>query len=301
MNHQGHGLALAHTIFNAPNAVTFATTEATPHKGHAGLTSPLYPEGMGETYDVVDFEVSPPDEPNPTLVSHEGFFTDVPGFENLAEGVSAKMLGSLALARQGSYFYWGYSVDPERLTAPAEDVLENVIRYMRTKRGAATVPFVCKTRRTLWTYLRLFEESGYMRGMEEHFLGTVQENSRRGYVPTPEGLAAWLDENLDYVFSGKDESHTSDTRYKTVFEVDFDARVLGTPNGERESLEVWLRAAAGDSADGRVTGTRLLKRYVHPSIAPEDWSQPFEWYGRMRGEIVFVESAGFWWMADPTR
>jgi hypothetical protein len=30
-------------------------------------------------------------------------------------------------------------------------------------------------------------------------------------------------------------------------------------------------------------------------------AQPFEWYGRVRDDIVFVESAGFWWMEDPTR
>ena len=88
-----------------------------------------------------------------TLVSHEGFFTDIPGFENLAEGQSGKMLGSLSLARQGRAFYWGYSIDPERLTAPAEDTLENVIHYTYRQRHAQTVPYVCTTRRSLFSRL----------------------------------------------------------------------------------------------------------------------------------------------------
>src|SRR5690606_2405017 len=135
MNHQGHGLALDHPIFTTPNPVTFPTTTAPRRANHTGYTSPLYPDGMGETYELVDFEVSEPKGPNPTLVSHEGFFTDVPGFESLVEGESAKMLGSLALARQGRYFYWGYSIDPERLTEPAKDTLVNVVHYMAPRRG----------------------------------------------------------------------------------------------------------------------------------------------------------------------
>lgn len=300
MNHQGHGLALDHPVFTYPNRVEFEATEAERGKNHVGLSSPLYPNGMDETYSLVDFEESPPGQPNPTIVSHEGFFTDIPGFENIAEGQSAKMLGSLALARQGSYFYWGYSIDPDRLTEPAEDALENAIRYIATKRGVKTVPFVCKTRRTLWVYLRLNEESGYLRGIEEHFLGTVLETSREGYDPTPEGLRTWLDENLDYVFSGKADRHTpKEGRYKTVFEVDETAKDLGTPNAARSSLETWLRLAASNDEAQRAKGRILLDRYVHPSIKPDEWSRPDEWYREHADEIVFVESAGFWWMVPP--
>ena len=300
MNHQGHGLALEHPVFTTPNAVAFEVSETRDRgRNQEGYTSPLYPDGMGATYDVVDFEVSKPETPNPTLVSHEGFFTDVPGFENLAEGQSAKMLGSLSLARQGRYFYWGYSVDPERLTDPAEDALENVVRYMAPRRGERTTPYVCETRKGLWVYLALNRESGYLRGIEEHFLGCVKEASRQDYVATPEGLEAWLDANLAYVFSGKDESHRGQ-RYDTIFEVDFDAKRLGTPNGERASLERWLAMASADGAEEREVGRRLLGRYVDPVIAPENWSDPAGWYAAWRDRIVFVESAGFWWLEDPT-
>ena len=300
MDHRGHGLALDHTVFQRPNAVTFPATRTprAPQYEH-GDTSPLYPEGMGETYELVDFEVNAPtDSWNPTIVSHEGYFTDVPGFENLAEGNSAKMLGSLSLARQARWFYWGYSIDPQRLTAPAQDTLENVVRYTARFRGARTVPFRCTTRRSLWVYLALNERTGYLRGIEEHFLGTVKPASRADYEPTPDGVRAWLDTNLDFVFSGKDASHTG-TRYTTIFEVDEDAKRLGTPNGERASLERWLAMAASSDDAERQLGLRLLARYVDASVAPAEWSDPLGWYETWRERIVFVESAGFVWLEIP--
>ena len=76
----------------------------------------------------------------------------MPGFENLAEGNSEKMLGSLSLARQGRYFYSGYSIDPEEMTDGAKDTLVNVLHYMRGMKDSETVPFVCKTRKILWVY-----------------------------------------------------------------------------------------------------------------------------------------------------
>lgn len=298
MNHQGHGLALEHPIYNTPNEARFPTETAERGRHHEGYTSPLYPEGMGPTYERVAFEEEAPSVPNPTLVSHEGFFTDVPGFENLVEGESAKMLGSLSLARQGRYFYWGYSADPDELTAPAEDTLENVLRYMAPRRGEETVPYVCRTRRSLWVYLALHAESGYLRGIEEHFLGSVKEGSRADYEPSPEGLERWLDAHLPYVLSGKDASHRG-TRYPTIYEVDAEAEALGTPNAERASLERWVAMAGGEDAAERALGRRLLERYVHPEVAPGSWDDAAGWYAKEGAALVFVESAGFWWMRPP--
>lgn len=289
---------LDHAIYQTPNTARFEYETAERRRNHEGYTSPLYPGGMGETYELAAFEVSKPAGSNPTLVSHEGFFTDVPGFESLCEGESAKMLGSLSLARQGRYFYWGYSTDPERLTDAGEDTLENVLRYMAPRRGEETTPFVCKTRKSLWINLALNRESGYLRGIEEHFLGSVKEGSREDYDPTPEGLEAWLDENLPYVFSGKDASHEGE-RYKTIYEVDLDAKRLGTPNGERASVERWARMAVSDDAEERAVARRLLDRYVHPDVRPDSWDDPKTWAARDLGGLVFVESAGFWWMRDP--
>src|SRR5688572_12701174 len=149
MDHQAHGLGLDHAVFTTPNRVTFAFTEQPRPKQYDDSTSVLYPNGVGETLRLTPFEVGPPDGHNPVLVNHEGFFTDVPGFENLAEGFSGKELGSVSLARQGKWFYFGYSIDPERSTPQAKDVLVNVLHWMRGKRGTLTTRFVCTTRQIL--------------------------------------------------------------------------------------------------------------------------------------------------------
>lgn len=304
MDHLGHGLALQHPIFRTPNPVTFEWIER-ERPGHyaEGEKSPLYPEGVPATYRLAKFEKEKPAGWNPTLVSHEGFFTDVPGFENLAEGNSAKMLGSLALARQGRFFYWGYSIDPAEATEAAQHTLVNVLHYMRGRRGERTTPYVCKTRRILWVYTVLGKESGYQRGVEEHFPNQLTEDCRGSYTPTFEGAAAWVAENLDYVYSGRGERHRSG-RYHTVFDVDADAKALGTPNNRRESLERWMQldGTLEGSDEQREQARRCLERYVHPDIRPDrnntTWA---EWYAQHRDRLVFVDSAGFYWMLDPTR
>ncbi|HEX5052738.1 MAG TPA: hypothetical protein VFZ65_13260 [Planctomycetota bacterium] len=299
MDHQGHGLALDHTIFHTPNEVHFPVTETPREKQYEAARSVLYPEGMGETFGLVQFEHDKAaDDWNPIIVNHEGFFTDVPGFESLAEGHSAKCLGSLSLARQGRWFYWGYSTDPQRLTDPAKDTLVNVLYYMRGKRDSITVPFVCVTRQIFQVYLDLNKESGYLRGIEEHMPNQLTPEWQKTYTDrTPKGYAQWLDTYLPYVFSGKGPQHLS-KRYKQVYEVDADAMALQTPNRERKSLERWLELAVAGSGEDEARAQRCLSRYVHPSIAPKDgdWHA---WYEAQRDRIVFIESTGFWWQEDP--
>jgi hypothetical protein len=304
MDHLGHGLALQHAIFQKPNPVTFEWIERDrPAHYAAGETSPLHPEGVPAKYRLARFENEKPAGWNPTLVSHEGFFTDVPGFENLAEGNSAKMLGSLSLARQGRYFYWGYSADPQQMTDGAKDTLANVLHYMRGRRGEPTVPFVCKTRKILWVYTVLGKDKGYQRGVEEHFPNQLTEEWRKTYTPSFEGAERWVAKYQPFVFSGRGERHQSG-RYKTVFEVDVDAMELGTPNNARASLEKWM--SFDDTLEGseedRARARRCLRRYVHPDIYPDRKATTWAtWYERYRDRLVFVDSAGFYWMLDPTR
>jgi hypothetical protein len=296
MDHLGHGLALDHPIFNTPHKATFDWIEKDRPKRYEGMDSPLYPKGVPETYRLALFEKEKPEGWNPTLVSHEGFFTDIPGFENLAEGNSAKMLGSLALARQGRYFYWGYSADPERLTAGAQATLLNVLHYMHGKRSSLTAPFVCKTRRILWVYTRLGRDTGYERGVKEHFPNSLLPEWRKTYTPSFGGADAWVEEYLPYVFSGKSKKHEH-ARYKNLFEVDADAMALGTPNNLRKSLERWIELAHGASRTDRKRALRCLARYVHPDIRPKrNWKV---WYARQRDRIAFIESTGFWWQESP--
>ncbi len=81
--------------------------------------------------------------------------------------------------------------------------------------------------------------------------------------------------------------------------LDLEARGLGTPNHERASLETWIELASSDDTQQRDVARTLLSRYVHPDLAPADWSQAARWYAQVREQIVFVDSAGFWWLRAP--
>lgn len=308
MNHQGHGLAYDHPVFNYPYAVSFKKVKTEREKQYENLTSPLYPEGMGETYDVVNFEkVKPADGRwNPTLVSSEGFFRDIPGLESIAEGCSGKRLGSLSLARQGNYFYWGYSIDPELLTDGAKRAFINALYYMHSKRGSLTVKYVCKTRETLHNYVYLNEAKDYKRGFNEHIYGMVLEDSLKDYEESAEGLKQWLAKHGDYLYSGRGERHQGTGKYERYgmrFEIDRDAEKLQTPNHDIQSLEKWIELASSDDNEAQDTALRCLNRYVHSSIAPKvDEGQPVDWkqwYSQYKDRIVFIESTGFWWQTDP--
>jgi len=299
MDHQGHGLALSHPVFRHPHVPTFEWVEQARPEQYVGHTSPLYPEGVPETYRLAQFEVDEPEEPNPTLVSHEGFFTDVPGFESLAEGNSAKALGSLSLARQGRYFYWGYAIDPARTTPGAQDTLVNVLYYMHVKRDSQTVDYVVDTRESLvvFTWLGRDREKPYQRGVEEHLPGALVEELRADYTPTFAGADEFIAEYRDYLYAGK-PGMPKNKKYGWQYDVDRDAMALGTPNFERTSLERWV--ALADSGDGeeRDRALNCLQRYVHPDIVPADgaWAG---WYRAFRDRICFIDSTGFWWQLDP--
>ena len=298
MDHQAHGLDLKHPIFNTPRKASFTFTEAAAGEQYQQKTSALYPDGVSGSVRLTSFE-SEKDASNPIVVNHAGFFTDVPGLENLAEGNSAKVLGSLSLFRQGRFFYWGFSIDPERMTEPARDTFVNVLHYMHNKRHSLTVRFVCKPRMILATYLDLARRKpDYKRGIQEHFPGSLTPQWRETYDgSSTSSCAAWLDKHLPYVFSGKTDDHRG-RRYKTVFEVDADALALQTPNAKRASLERWIALATGADPVARDRATRCLNRYVHPAIAPADgdWAT---WYAQSKPRIVFIESTGFWWQEDP--
>ncbi|HLQ36239.1 MAG TPA: hypothetical protein VK348_00455, partial [Planctomycetota bacterium] len=192
MDHQAHGLDLNHPVFHTPNEVRFTFTDAPREKQYVDATSTRYPQGMGATFQLTAFERDKPDGWNPIMVNHEGFFTDVPGLESIAEGHAEKSLGSLSLARQGRWFYWGYSIDPERTTDAGKDTLINVLHYMRGKRDSVSVAFVCVTRQILLTYLDLSRRDGYLRGIEEHMPGQLEPRTLASYTDrTLTGCNAW--------------------------------------------------------------------------------------------------------------
>ena len=54
-------------------------------------------------------------------------------------------------------------------------------------------------------------------------------------------------------------------------------------------------------AEQREQALRCLQRYVHDTVRPKAGVGWADWYAEHRQDLVFVDSAGFWWMLDPNK
>ena len=59
--------------------------------------------------------------------------------------------------------------------------------------------------------------------------------------------------------------------------------------------------AKDTDAQQRAKAQRCLQRYVHEPIRPKQDVRWADWYAQHSANLVFVDSAGFWWMLDPTK
>jgi len=158
---------------------------------------------------------------------------------------------------------------------------------------------VCVTREKfrVFTWLGRHRPKPYLRGVQEHFPGSLVPALRKGFERTFEAADEFVKTNLPYVYAGK-PGMPKDAKYGWLFDVDRDAQALGTPNNERKSLERWIALAREGKGEDRERARRCLKRYVHPDIYPkdDDWAA---WYAKQHDRICFVDSTGFWWQVDP--
>ncbi|MHC4606707.1 MAG: hypothetical protein ACYTAF_07190 [Planctomycetota bacterium] len=228
-----------------------------------------------------------------TLVNDNGTFDDVPGLESICEGISVKALGSLAIARQGRFLYWGFTSDPSGMTDFGKKVFLNAVRYLYSKRCTLTTEYVCKPRGNLVNYHRLAVKlERYRKKAMTHFSNSVAPEIIEDWQPTVETVGAWLEENLPYLrFNGM-------VGHYHTFDIDRDAKSLGTPNSELKSLAKWVELAEGKESGERTRALACLERYVDPAIRPKDgkWGA---WFETMESRLVFVDTAGFRFVEDP--
>lgn len=233
------------------------------------------------------------------VVINFGDFEDVPGLEIISDGVSTTTLGSIAIGRQGRFLLWGFTADPEGLTPVGRELFLNSVRYLFRKRAGKSVPFVCHTRHYLKfrcdSVLETLREKSPRAEDTRKAFEEILKPAARAEVQklNVEEYGAWLKENFGYIVGDP----ASASRHKDVYDVDADARALKTPNNKLESLEGWIRLLNGDERD---KARRCIDRYVGKGLEPADgdWAG---WFGRMKGRIVFCDSAGFRFIEDPTR
>ena len=227
------------------------------------------------------------------LVNDNGTFGDVPGLESISEGICAKPLGSLAIARQGRYLFWGFTSDPSAMTEAGRRIFLNGVRYLYAQRGSLTTPYFCKPRGNLACYLEAARDiPGYQAQGMKHFRNSLHPDLLKDWEPTLDSAQAWLSANLDYLYADGESGPYQ------LFSVDGAAKALTTPNRDLGSLEAWIQLAQGKDAEKQGFAKACLARYVDPRLLPADgdWAS---WWRREKGRLVFVDTAGFRFVEDP--
>jgi hypothetical protein len=289
-------MSLDHPIFRTPEKAEFAFEEFPTPEEKLGQTSFHYPETVGKTLRVTPMQTHRPGKSimyGTVLVNDNGTFADVPGLEQISEGICSKELGSLAIARQGRYLFWGFTSDPSAMTEPARAAFRNAVHYLYACRNSRTTPYVCKPRGTLTRYLsQAARWEDYRPKAMKMFAKSLHPDLRKEWTTDIEAAKAWLAENRDYVYADGTLE-----RYQ-IFQVDDAARRLRTPNHRIESLQTWVRLARGEDPQKRADAEACLERYVDPAIRPPagEWTQ---WWDAWKSRLVFVDTAGFRFVEDP--
>jgi hypothetical protein len=135
LDSHAHGLKLDHPVFNTPYRVK-PTLEYRPtpkdyrdHYSGRNLPDSL-PMWRVQQEGYSDGKGFPPG-----LVSTGEGFTDAGDAEIISSGVSTKTVESVALARHGNFFHWGFSADPSQMTEEARLVFVNAVHYIAKYKG----------------------------------------------------------------------------------------------------------------------------------------------------------------------
>lgn len=265
----------AHEIFRTPFAVTPTMVEVdTPgnyrkYREGAGLP-PRIPVWVVHT-DLESRDVG--------LVSDPYGFTDSPDCEFIGSGLNSKGPRSVALARQGNFFLWGFCAPPSALTEEARKVFLNALVYMKRFDGRRPLNQVVASGRE-W----LVEYAWFMQN------GSDSEYLRKRIDPdllaTGAELLATVERDLEFVRVDGE-----------VFRIDGEVKAMRISNRDIRLLDVCVDALEKDAADARAL--RVLKRYTGLSFDDaKDWRA---WLVQHRAALYFSDTAGYRFLIEPDK
>lgn len=130
-----HDIRLDHPIFNTPYKVKptleYRPTPESYRHYYAGRDLPkVMPMWRAQKEAHEDGKGYPSG-----LVSTGRGFTDASDAEVIADGVNTKTQDSVALARHGNFFHWGFSASPQDMTDQAQLAFINSVHYIARFKG----------------------------------------------------------------------------------------------------------------------------------------------------------------------
>jgi hypothetical protein len=300
----------SHEIFNKPLKVDLAYEEVPTPENYSQLAGD---RKLGKTIQVWRVQTKKFPEIDPGLVSNPHGFGDSPDAEVISSGLNSKGPESVALARHGNFFLWGFSASPTDMTPEGRKCFVNAVCYLRKFDGRK--PLVREvgagfTRGgALWYayYLRnVLDEEVFRREVPEPLRNDPQqyaryrqavlggfersypEELRRRLGNDPEKYIGWVQENLEYLrFEGEG--------YDARPAVDEDVKSLGVSN---RKVELLARCVAMlEQGDRPELASRVLTRYTTEHFSePKGWRS---WLEASRGRLFFTDVGGFKWVVAP--
>lgn len=232
-------------------------------------------------------------------------FEDTPDAEWISSGVNSKGPGSVALARVGNFFHWGFFGDPSLMTASARQVFVNTICWMKQFDGQRPLLSAKQAQARDWVLVYV----GYVRELGEsdstftsHSADGTKQQSAQEFLRTlfPAEILAAAGQGEGKLDAGKLEKYYLDhfeflVKGDSGIVVDADVRELGVSNRRPEFLTVLAQRLEQDPSDA--LALRCIERYVRPPH-----SEPgaiARWLRENFRRMYFSDVAGYRWYLTP--
>jgi len=118
----------SHEIFNKPLKVTGTFRELPTPENYDKLARG---EKVEKTIKVWQVQTKKFPEIDPGLVSNPDGFAGSLDAERISSGLNSKGPDSVALARHGNFFLWGFSASPRDMTPEARNCFINSVCYIK--------------------------------------------------------------------------------------------------------------------------------------------------------------------------
>ncbi len=254
------------------------------------------------------------------LVANSDGFDDSPDAEIISRGVNSKGPASVALARQGNFFLWGFPATPGDMTESARRCFINAVCYIKHFDGQK--PLVHKDRGAtgragllegIAMQRKIMRDGDYKEGLKpaerndpeqvagmrkmyvEMFQGSFPAELVKEFGEDYDKYQSWVRENYDLLHLVPAAS--KDAWPPNHFAVDDDLKVLGLKsNHDVATLEGCVKLLEkGDRAEA---ARRVLKRYTFVDfLDAQGWRQ---WLDANKKRLFFSEMGGFKFVATPT-
>jgi hypothetical protein len=305
-----HGVVPSHAIFNEPLKVNLAFEERPTPANYFELSGD---RKLEKTIQVWPVQTKKYPEIDPGLVSNPYGFRDSPDAEVISSGLNSKGPDSVALARHGNFFLWGFAASPRDMTPDGRNCFVNSVCYIRRYDGQKPVArkaglgFTRDGALLYANYLRhIFDEDAFKNGLphtlrddpEQYaryreavlrgFEMSYPEEIRRRFGHDPEKYIGWVKDNLEYL---RFEVEDDDAR----LQVDEEVKALGLSNRRVELLDKCISML--EQRDRSDKARRILKRYTTEDFSDaKGWRT---WLDANRGRLFFSDVGGFKFLVAP--